>query len=108
VDALTPTDDRDRDLSDMWSQEELDNRMGWVTEPNGETKQVELAGISQPKRDADVHRKLTELRKEVARRTQAIMSTTVAPVRAAWKFQNGYPYAGADQGRQVTGRIAGP
>lgn len=101
-------DKRDRELADLWSQVELDTRMGWATEPNGETKQNELSGISKPKRDAEVAAKLTELRKEITRRTHAIMSTTVAPARAAWKFQNGYPYANADQGRQVTGRIAGP
>lgn len=94
---------RARKLRDLWSQVELDTRMGWVTEPNGETKQVELSGIQKPMLDRDVPTKLRELREEMERRRRAIMSGTLAPVRAAWKLQNQFPIGGGVQINPVSG-----
>jgi hypothetical protein len=100
VDAVTPDDERDRALKDAWAQVEGDTRMGWQTEPNGETTQIRLSGINMPKRDEEVGQKLNDLREEIERRKLAIMSGTNAPVRAAWKLQNNYPMTGASQTRK--------
>jgi len=100
--------DRARKLRDLWSQVELDTRMGWVTEPNGESKQIELSGIQKPTLDADVPTKLRELREEMERRRRAVMSGTLAPVRAAWKLQNQFPIGGGVEINPVTGMAGGP
>jgi hypothetical protein len=107
VDKLTPSDERDRKLADAWTAVEVGSREGWKTEPNGETNQVRLAGIDQPKRDQDAAEKLRALREHIEERKLAIESGTNAPVRAAWKYQNNAPYTADKQGarRQVTGRI---
>lgn len=98
-------DEKDRALRDLWAQVELDTRSGWQTEPNGEVKQVELSGINRPKRDNETPNKLRDLEEEIKRRKEAIMSGTNAPVRAAWKYQNGYPLQTSGGGRPVTGRV---
>jgi hypothetical protein len=105
ADALTPDDDRDRSIRDLWSAVELDTRSGWVTEPNGETVQTRLSGVDQPKRDEEVPRKLDALSQEIERRKQAIFSGTNAPVRAAWKYQNQYPITAERRKKLVTGAI---
>ncbi len=105
VDALTPDTERDRQLKAYWAQVEGDTRMGWKTEPNGETTQLRLSGIDLPKRDADVPLVLQKLRREIERRRQDIMSQTNMPVRAAWKLQNDYPLSTARGGRPVSGRL---
>lgn len=101
-------DEKDRSLRDLWAQVETDTRMGWQTEPNGEVKQSELSGINRPKRDNEAKTKLRDLETEIKRRKEAVMSGTNAPVRAAWKYQNGYPIEsqGGGKGRPVTGKIA--
>jgi hypothetical protein len=96
ADALDPDDQRERTLKDAWLQVETGTREGWKTEPNGEVKQIELSGIDKAKRDQDVPLKLKALKMEIERRKDAIMSSTDAPVRAAWKVQNAYPLAGED------------
>jgi hypothetical protein len=106
ADALDPDDPVDRNLKDAWLQVETGTREGWKTEPNGEVKQVELSGIDKAKRDEDVPGKLKDLREEIVRRKEAIMSSTVAPVRAAWKLQNNYPLAGKGGSRAVTGKVS--
>lgn len=100
-------DERDRALRDLWAQVETDTRMGWQAEPNGEVKQAELSGINRPKRDDETPNKLRDLEGEIKRRKETIMSGTNAPVRAAWKYQNGYPIEseGGGKGRPVTGKV---
>lgn len=98
-------DERDRQLRDLWSSVELDTRAGWKTEPNGEAVQIRLSGVNMPKRDDEAPTKLKELEAEIARRKEAIMSGTNAPVRAAWKYQNGYPLETSSGGKPVSGRI---
>lgn len=93
-------DDRDRALGDLWATVETDTRAGWKAEPNGEAQQIRLSGINKPKRDAETPAKLRDLREEIERRKHAIMSGTVAPVRAAWKYQNDYPMASSAQSRK--------
>jgi hypothetical protein len=104
-DTLGPDDTRDRQIKDLWSRVELDTRSGWKTEPNGELKQIELSGINRPKRDDETPEKLAALEEEIRRRKEAIMSGTNAPVRAAYKYQNGYPLENAGGGKPVTGKI---
>jgi len=105
ADALDPDEPEDRTLKDAWLQVETGTREGWKTEPNGEVKQVELSGIDKAKRDEDVPEKLKDLRQEIARRKEAIMSSTVAPVRAAWKLQNRYPLATDKPARIVNTKV---
>lgn len=98
-------DQKDRELRDAWSKVEVDTRTGWKAEPNGEAVQVRLSGVNMPKRDEEAPTKLLELEEEIKRRKEAIMSGTNAPVRAAWKYQNGYPLETSKGGRPVTGKI---
>jgi len=92
-----------RSLRQAWTAVELNSRMGWKSEPNSAPKQDEYAGIDQPTLDADVPKKLAELRREIEARRTEVQSSTQAPVRAAWKLQNQFPIAGGVNVRPVTG-----
>jgi hypothetical protein len=86
--------ERDRLLKNKIAQLEVITREGWVTEPNGEVKQIELSGVNRPTRDADWGHFMNQLREHRMERQRAAGSAVTPRVRAAWKLQNQYPMDG--------------
>lgn len=90
------TDDeakRVRLLKNKLAQLEVITREGWKTEPNGETKQIELSGVNRPTRDQDWGSYLNQLRDHRITRQRNSGSAVTPRVRAAWKLQRGFPLA---------------
>lgn len=96
-DETDASGERARTLEQAWTEVETVTREGWKTEPNGEVNQIRLSGVSKPARDADVPRKLAELRTDIERREKALQSGILPSVRAAYKLQSGAPYKGDEE-----------